>query len=138
MRRGLDHPVQGTCPAGFHPKGTGPRQIATLNVSENVKEGRRITAFDFPLPALLANGGVMGFGHVLALSGSNDKGAQIQIDITAFPGSSGSPLFNETGAVIGITTSRMNRKAIRQDDAPFIANLSFAVKSGISEKLLRK
>lgn len=103
--------------------------IAPISPAEDVQLGESVISFGYPLPTVLSREGVMGVGHINAVRGALDNPAKMQITIPAYPGTSGSPLFDRSGAVVGMITGRINRVLLEEPDQHFVANLTFAVKA---------
>ena len=72
-------------------------------VRDNVKIGEEVFSLSFPRnnPNLVYTKGYIG-----AVSGYNDDSLTYQIQINAYQGNSGSPIFNKKGELIGILTSK--------------------------------
>ncbi|WP_175651460.1 trypsin-like peptidase domain-containing protein [Pseudomonas sp. Marseille-P9899] len=84
--------------------------------------GEPVVALGFPL-AGLAGGGIHATqGGVSALFGLHNDASVLQFTAPIQPGSSGSPLFDTSGAVIGMVTSTV----------PDAQNMNFAVKAGLT------
>lgn len=67
----------------------------------------------------------MDFPIISAKSGIGDDVRYYQITIPIQPGNSGGPLFNSQGDIIGITSAKLNGKAIGIQ----IENVNYAIKS---------
>ena len=84
------------------------RRAATLRSSKTLAEGEHVTAIGFPFgigPSVSA-GVISGTGRSYsAPDGSRSLSDLIQFDAAANPGSSGGPLVNGAGEVIGIVTA---------------------------------
>jgi len=63
-------------------------------------------------------------GIISSVSGIDDDMRYYQISVPLQPGNSGGPLFNNAGDVIGITSARLNSKAVRTD----VENVNYAIK----------
>lgn len=80
--------------------------IAGSNVL--LRQGEDIVVFGFPLNSILSSGGNLTPGVVSALTGLGNNSSQIQITAPIQPGSSGSPVVNLQGKVVGVVTSKMS------------------------------
>ncbi|MFT5781312.1 MAG: S1-C subfamily serine protease [Pseudomonas sp.] len=83
--------------------------------------GEGIVALGFPLAGLAGGGVQVTQGGVSGLFGLRDDASLLQFTAPIQPGSSGSPLFDQSGLVVGLVTSSMS-------DAQ---NMNFAVKSAL-------
>ncbi len=93
-----------------------------------VRRGEGVVTYGFPLAGLLSSGPTLTTGEVSALSGIGDNAAQIQISAPVQPGSSGGPLLDRQGQVVGMVVAKLNaaRVAARLGDIP--QNVNFAVR----------
>jgi len=106
-------------------QGDGPFQPAQFNTSESVKVGQWVIAVGHPFnfPFTVTAGIISALGR-RGLA-QNEIQDYIQTDVAVNPGSSGGPLFNTRGEVVGINT------AIFSPDKENLANagISFAIPS---------
>lgn len=84
--------------------------------------GESVVALGFPLAGLAGGGVHVTQGGVSALFGLHNDASLLQFTAPIQPGSSGSPLFDGTGAVVGMVTSTV----------PDAQNMNFAVKAGLA------
>ncbi len=84
--------------------------------------GESVVALGFPLAGLAGGGVHVTQGGVSALFGLYNDASLFQFTAPIQPGSSGSPLFDGTGAVVGMVTSTV----------PDAQNMNFAVKAGLA------
>lgn len=83
--------------------------------------GDSVVAVGFPLSGLAGGGVHVTQGGVSGMFGLHNDASLLQFTAPIQPGSSGSPLFDETGAVVGMVTSSI----------PDAQNMNFAVKVGL-------
>ncbi|KWH20303.1 trypsin [Burkholderia ubonensis] len=84
--------------------------------------GEQVVAMGFPLAGLTGGGVQVTQGGVSALFGLHNDASLLQFTAPIQPGSSGSPLFDTSGAVVGMVTSTV----------PDAQNMNFAVKAGLA------
>ncbi len=108
-----------------------PAAIATLRGARPIRPGETVVAYGFPLTGALSSGGVLTSGSVSALTGLRDDTRYLQMSTQIQPGNSGGPLLDTTGAVVGVTTSRLSP---RSGNAP--QNVNFALKAAVVSTFL--
>ncbi|MDT7952475.1 MAG: serine protease [Acetobacteraceae bacterium] len=94
-----------------------------------VRRGESVTTYGFPLLGLLSSGPTLTTGNVNALTGLRDNPTNFQISAAVQPGSSGGPLFDGQGHVVGVVVSQLNAARVAEmtgGDLP--QNVNFAVK----------
>ncbi len=103
-----------------------------------VRRGEGVVTYGFPLAGLLSSGPTLTTGEVSALTGIGDNAAQIQISAPVQPGSSGGPLLDRHGQVVGVVVAKLNaaRVAARMGDIP--QNVNFAVRGEEAVEFLRE
>ena len=100
-----------------------PHTVATLR-GPQMRPGESVVAYGFPYSGALSSGGVLTTGIVNALTGIRDDVRFLQFSAPIQPGNSGGPLFDSSGAVVGVTTS-----ALKPRGAVVPQNVNFAVKA---------
>ncbi len=80
---------------------------ARLRTGRNVRLGDDIVAIGYPLKGVLSSGAVVTTGIVNAMTGLNDDTSAFQISATVQPGSSGGPIFDRGGNLVGIVRARL-------------------------------
>ncbi|MGC2325226.1 MAG: serine protease, partial [Candidatus Sulfotelmatobacter sp.] len=103
-----------------------PFQLASSN---GVKLGERITTVGYPLTTLLGSNPKFSEGVVSSKSGSHDDPTRFQISAQIQPGSSGSPLFDSDGNIIGIAVATLNPAKEYQEQGALPQNVNFAIKA---------
>lgn len=103
-----------------------------------VRRGEGVVTYGFPLATILSSGPTLTTGDVSALSGLRDNQAQFQISAPVQQGNSGGPLFDLTGNVIGVVTSKLNAQRIAQSTGDIPQNVNFAVKATEALEFLRR
>lgn len=80
---------------------------ARLRAGRNVRLGDDVIAIGYPLKGVLSSGAVVTTGIVNAMTGVNDDTSAFQISATVQPGSSGGPIFDRSGNLVGIVRARL-------------------------------
>jgi serine protease Do len=99
-----------------------PDAIASFRDHLKLMQGEAVVVYGYPLSGLLASSGNVSTGLITALAELRDDVRQMQISAPVQPGSSGGPLADMRGAVIGDAL----RVARLTDDIP--QNINFAIK----------
>lgn len=78
-----------------------------FRTGKGVRLGDELVAIGYPLRGLLSSGPIVTTGILNALSGANDDTSAFQMSATVQPGSSGGPIVDHTGALVGIVRARL-------------------------------
>jgi len=78
-----------------------------LRAGRNVRLGDDVIALGYPLKGVLSSSAVVTAGIVNAMTGVNDDTSAFQISATVQPGSSGGPIFDRSGNLVGIVRARL-------------------------------
>ncbi len=100
---------------------------ATIAETDKLRQGDDITVFGFPLNGVLASGGNLTTGVVSGLTGLHNNTAQFQITAAIQPGSSGSPVMNDRGDIIGIVSSKLSDAALAKATGSVGESINFAI-----------
>lgn len=92
-----------------------------------LRQGEDIVVFGFPLNAVLSSGGNLTPGVVSALTGLGNNTNQIQITAPIQPGSSGSPVINKKGEVVGVVAMKLSDSKMARATGQVGQNVNFAV-----------
>jgi S1-C subfamily serine protease len=103
-----------------------------------VRQGDAVVVFGYPLNAWLSNGGNLTPGTVSALTGLGNDPNQWQITAPIQPGSSGSPVFDQRGVVVGVVSMHLSDERLRESTGSSGQNLNFAVNGARLTEFLRR
>jgi TPR repeat protein len=92
-----------------------------------LRQGEDVLVFGFPLNAVLSSSGNLTPGIVSALTGFGNDTNQIQITAPIQPGSSGSPVMNKKGDVVGVVAMKLSDTKMAQATGQVGQNVNFAV-----------
>jgi serine protease Do len=107
----------------------GNKAIAAFRSGPRV--GEASYAYGFPLPGLLSNSGNFTIGNVTSLSGVNNDTRVLQTSTPIQQGSSGGPLLDNKGAVIGVVEKKLDAIMVASESGDVPQNVNFAIQSPI-------
>ena len=113
-----------------------PRMVASFRSSPTVRPGEDVIAVGFPLSGLLANQANVTRGSVSALAGMHNDQHLLQMTAPVQPGSSGGPLFDASGNVVGVVVTKLNARVVAEETGDFPQNVNFAIKDGVARDFL--
>lgn len=101
-------------------------KAVSFNESSGCDLGESVVALGFPMSGFAGGGIHVTQGGVSALFGLHNDSSLLQFTAAIQPGSSGSPLLDTSGAVVGLVTSTV----------PDAQNMNFAVKASLLRSFL--
>jgi uncharacterized protein len=110
------------------------KDIASLNPDlGKLRQGEDIIVFGYPLNSVLSSGGNLTPGTISALTGLGNNTNQIQITAPIQPGSSGSPVMDKKGNVVGVVSMKLDDAKMAKATGQIGQNINFAV-NGLTVK----
>jgi S1-C subfamily serine protease len=91
---------------------------------EKAEIGEKAFTIGYPLNDVMGTNYKVTDGIISSVSGIDDDMRYYQISVPLQPGNSGGPLFNSKGDIIGITSARLNSKAVGTE----VENVNYAIK----------
>jgi S1-C subfamily serine protease len=110
-------------------------KVATLR--SHVRLGENVEIYGFPAARGPSIAGIFRFGSILALTGTAGDARYIQTSTPIDLKSSGAPLLDQNGAVVGLVSATLNQRNIvvaTNGEAP--QNGSFAIKGSLVASFL--
>jgi len=107
-----------------------------IKSSSGLQVGSRVFTIGFPLSDFLGVKPKFTDGTVSAITGYLDDPRLIQMTASIQPGSSGGPLFNASGEVVGVVVASANSKLVYEAMGVMPQNVNFAIKSDYLLSLL--
>jgi hypothetical protein len=98
--------------------------------------GEAVYVFGFPLSGVLSDQGNLTSGVLSAKSGAANNSSQFQITAPVQPGSSGSPVLDSTGHLVGVVVSQADTIKMIAATGQAGQNLNFAVDVSVVERFL--
>ena len=116
--------------------GGSNRPTATFRAGRGPRVGETVVTVGYPLSGLLADSPTVTTGVLSALAGPGNDARLMQITAPIQQGSSGSPLLDASGNVVGIVVSKLDalRVASLTGDVP--QNVNFAIKASVVRAFL--
>jgi TPR repeat protein len=103
---------------------------ARLADATKLRQGQEIATFGFPLDGYLPATGNITTGLISALSGPSNNSSLIQISTPVQPGSSGGPVLNMSGEVVGVVVGKADAIGIARVTGDILQNVNFAISAG--------
>lgn len=94
---------------------------------DKIRQGEEVVVFGFPLSEVLSSGGNLTPGLISALTGLGNNTSQLQITAPIQPGSSGSPVINKKGEVIGVVAMKLSDSKLAHATGQVGQNVNFAI-----------
>jgi S1-C subfamily serine protease len=110
--------------------------VAAFRVGSGIRPGDDIVAVGFPLAGLLADEPSVTTGSVSALAGIHNDPSILQMSAPVQQGSSGGPLFDASGNVVGVVVTKLNARIVAEETGDMPQNVNFALKSDLARTFL--
>lgn len=107
-----------------------------LTRSSGVALGAKVSTIGYPLQSILGNSPKYSEGVVSSRAGFQDDPRAFQISAAVQPGSSGGPLFDANGNVVGIIVATLDGGKLYADVGALPQNVNWAIKSDYLLNLL--
>jgi S1-C subfamily serine protease len=107
--------------------------VACFRADHDVELGEDVVVAGFPLQGLLGSGPQVSGGNISALTGIHGNAALLQFNSPIGSGSSGGPMMDAGGHVIGLVTSVLHHT---QRNASVAQNMNFGVKASLLRSFL--
>ena len=101
-----------------------PTTLGVAPLSTNFSAGQRVFAIGYPLGSLLGNKPKITDGLISSLEGIQSDPTNLTISVPIQPGSSGGPLLDEMGNVVGVVVAKLRDEASPDGDTE---NVNYAV-----------
>jgi S1-C subfamily serine protease len=116
--------------------GTCAEMPFQLTASNSVKLGERVSTVGYPLTSMLGSNPKFSEGVISSKSGLQDDPRSLQISAQVQPGSSGSPLFDPDGNIVGVVVATLDPAGVYHADSAIPQNVNFAIKADYLLNLL--
>jgi serine protease Do len=107
------------------------KPMTSASLRAGVKIGEAIATFGYPLVGLLSTRGNFTTGTISAITGLGDDSRFLQITAPVQPGSSGGPMIDQAGNVVGVVVGKLDAIKLASviEDVP--QNVNFAIKTSV-------
>jgi S1-C subfamily serine protease len=112
-------------------------EVASFRIGSRIRPGDDVVAVGFPLAGLLADEPSVTTGSVNALAGIHNDQSLLQMSAPVQQGSSGGPLFDGSGNVVGVVVTKLNARVVAEETGDLPQNVNFAVKGDIARDFLQ-
>jgi S1-C subfamily serine protease/tetratricopeptide (TPR) repeat protein len=102
----------------------------------SIRPADQVVAVGFPLASILGSAPQVTTGTVTSLSGIKDDTRYLQITAPIQPGSSGGPLVDLSGHVVGVIVATVNTLAVASATGSIPQNVNFAIKASAAREFL--
>jgi TPR repeat protein len=110
--------------------------IARFREGRNIRAGDGVVTVGFPLHGLLASEANVTTGAVSALAGIGNDTRFLQITVPIQPGSSGGPLLDQSGNIVGIIVGKLDAIKIAKTTGDLPQNINFAINGAVAKSFL--
>lgn len=110
--------------------------VASFRVGSPIRPGDDVVAVGFPLAGLLADEPNVTTGSVSAMAGIHNDPSLLQMSAPVQQGSSGGPLFDAGGHVVGVVVTKLNARVVAEETGDLPQNVNFALKAEIARAFL--
>ncbi|TAK43843.1 MAG: serine protease [Betaproteobacteria bacterium] len=107
---------------------TRSASVAVFRKDPVPRLGEAVTIVGYPLVAVLGTRPSVGFGHVTSTVGVRGNPAQMQISVPVQRGSSGGPVIDQSGHVIGVVVSKLDALKLAEKLGDLAQNVNFAIR----------
>jgi TPR repeat protein len=110
--------------------------VLTIRSSLEARKGLNVFTLGFPNATIQGRESKVTEGIISSLSGLGGEPNSFQISVPIQPGNSGGPLIDMTGAVLGLTTSKLGQMFMLKQGGTLPENVNYSVKSNYLLELL--
>ena len=104
--------------------------------SEDVELGEDVLVAGFPYGEMFSNTIKVTKGIVSANRGLGDDTGQFQMDAAVQPGSSGGPIYDENGNIVGVVVAQLNKMKFAKTVGSMPENVNFGIKASTVRQFL--
>lgn len=109
---------------------------ATVRKDTAPRLGEPVAVIGYPLVQVLSAQPNVSFGHINSTVGIKGDPEKMQIDVPIQRGSSGGPVLDEAGHVIGIVVSKLDALKLAKSTGDLPQNINFAIRGDVVRSFL--
>lgn len=109
---------------------------STVSFRLRPRLGEAVASYGFPYTGVLSSSGNFTLGNVTSLSGIGDDRRYMQVSTPTQPGSSGGPLLDMSGSVVGIVVGQLDADIMMQLGKSVPQNVNFAMQASVVVEFL--
>ncbi|WP_420449566.1 trypsin-like peptidase domain-containing protein [Candidatus Palauibacter sp.] len=109
---------------------------AIFRGGRGVQPGAGVVVIGFPLQGIISSGPSVTTGIISSLAGPSNDRRLFQMTAPIHPGSSGGPVLDDAGNVVGVATAKLDPFVVARETGDIPQNISFAVSAGIARAFL--
>jgi S1-C subfamily serine protease len=109
---------------------------AHFREGRGIRSGDSVVVLGYPLSGLLASEANVTTGTVSALSGPGDDSRLMQITAPVQPGSSGGPILDSSGNIVGIVVSKLDALKVAAAIGDIPQNVNFGIHASVARTFL--
>ena len=113
-----------------------PSAANGLMRSEDTELGEDVLVAEFPYGDIFGNAIKVTKGIVSSIRGMGDDTSQFQIDAAVQPGSSGGPIYDEYGNIVGVVVAQLNKIKFAETTGSLPENVNFGIKASTVKQFL--
>lgn len=113
-----------------------PSAINGLMRAEDTELGEDVLVAGYPFSDIFGKSIKVTKGIVSATRGMGDDSGQFQIDAAVQPGSSGGPIYDEYGNIVGVVVSQLNKIKFAEEIGTLPENVNFGIKASTVKQFL--
>ena len=113
-----------------------PKASDGLMRSKDVELGEDVLVAGFPYADFFSSTIKVTTGIVSSTRGFGDDSGRFQIDAAVQPGSSGGPIYDENGNIVGVVISQLNKLEVAKALGSLPENVNFGIKASTVRQFL--
>ena len=104
--------------------------------SEDVRLGETVLVAGFPYGDIFSSAIKVTGGMVSSVRGLGDDSGQFQMDAAVQSGSSGGPIYDKHGSIVGVVVAQLNKLKVAKAIGSFPENVNFGIKASTVRQFL--
>jgi S1-C subfamily serine protease len=110
---------------------------ARFREGRGIRAGESVVVLGYPLTGLLTTEAQVTTGAVSALSGPGDDSRLMQLTAPVQPGSSGGPILDHAGNIVGIVAGKLDALSVAAAIGDIPQNVNFGIHASVARAFLK-